>query len=679
MRNQNKASSFFANLLISRKIAAGFVLVLAILVGSSVTAWLAFNSTSGAVAQYTSLTANSGIFRDIDLALAQYRGHVREYTFSRDEAAAAAAANDGEALRKLIAMGVARVSNPERHALMNDLAKQEASYTSSFVRLRALTGEQEKLETEILDVVGRQMTDAFTTIIEGATKADNRDLIPIAIEGRRLSLMVRLDANKRLGRRDQAAAQSAEQALTGLQSVLGRLNAAAMQDADLNTAIHNTAALIDRYRTALLRATSVDAEQVSLVNGVMREAGNAMAADAVKAKDTNLADRNKVERQMLDTTANGSSRVVILGVTGLTVGAVLAWLIGRGISGPVVRMCGSMRELASGNKAVEVPGIGRKDEIGQMADTVQVFRDRMIEAENLREANERQKAEAEAGRKASMLRLADNFETGIKGIVNSVASQSTEMQSAARAMTHTAEEATQQATAVAASVEQASANVQTVASSAEELSASVQEIARQVDQSSKIAGQAVVEADRSNATVEGLNKTAQRIGEVVQLIETIAGQTNLLALNATIEAARAGDAGKGFAVVASEVKSLASQTAKATEEIRAQISEIQGATGQTVEAIRSIGATIRQMSEIATAIASAVEEQGAATREIATNVQQAAQGTGEIATNIEGVSRAAGDTGAAASQVLSSAGELSRQAETLRRDVDGFLATVRAA
>ena len=188
-------------------------------------------------------------------------------------------------------------------------------------------------------------------------------------------------------------------------------------------------------------------------------------------------------------------------------------------------------------------------------------------------------------------------------------------------------------------------------------------------------------ADRSKGveTRRGLSRTAQRIGEVVQLIETIARQTNLLALNATIEAARAGDAGKGFAVVASEVKSLANQTATATEEIRAQIGEIQGATGQTVEAIRKIGSTIRQMSEIAATIASAVEQQGAATREIASNVHQAAQGTGEIAGNIEGVSRAASETGAAAAQVLSTAGEMSRQSETLRRDVDAFLATVRAA
>ncbi len=223
----------------------------------------------------------------------------------------------------------------------------------------------------------------------------------------------------------------------------------------------------------------------------------------------------------------------------------------------------------------------------------------MIEADRLNAETEQHKAAAEAERKQGMLRLGRTFEAGIKGVVNSVASQATEMQSSAQAMTHTAEQATHQATAVAASVEEASVNVQTVASSAEELSTSVLEIGRQVEQSSKIAGQAVVEANKTNATVEGLDKTAQRIGEVVQLIETIASQTNLLALNATIEAARAGDAGKGFAVVASEVKSLASQTAKATEEIRAQIGGIQQATGQTVDAIRTIGATIRQMSEIA--------------------------------------------------------------------------------
>ena len=370
---------------------------------------------------------------------------------------------------------------------------------------------------------------------------------------------------------------------------------------------------------------------------------------------------------------------IAIGVAIAVTVALALWIGLTRISRPIARLTTVMEAFAQNNLSAEIPGLTRGDELGQMARTIEVFKKNAIEMEDLRKETERNKASAETERKTGMLRLADNFEAGIKGVVNSVASQATEMQSSAQAMTQTAEQATQQATAVAASVEQASANVQTVASSAEELSASVREIGQQVEHSSKIASEAVVEADKTNATVEGLAKAAQRIGDVVQLIETIAGQTNLLALNATIEAARAGDAGKGFAVVASEVKSLANQTAKATEDIRVQISEIQGSTGQTVEAIRSIGATIRQMSEIATTIASAVEEQGAATREIATNVHQAAQGTSDIATNIEGVSRAASDTGSAATQVLTVAGELSKQAETLRRDVDEFLATVRAA
>jgi methyl-accepting chemotaxis protein len=367
------------------------------------------------------------------------------------------------------------------------------------------------------------------------------------------------------------------------------------------------------------------------------------------------------------------------GAAVLTLMLLAGWLVTRDISRPLVDLTATMGRLAQGDLKIEIPDRSRRDEAGEMAQAVQIFKDSMIETERLRAEQEQQKVRAEADRRQSMIKLADTFEASVKGIVNSVAAQATEMQASAETMAHTADEATKQATAVAAAGEEASANVQTVASSAEELSASVEEIGRQVHESSKIAGQAVTEATSTSGIVERLSKTAQRIGEVVQLIENIAGQTNLLALNATIEAARAGDAGKGFAVVASEVKSLAGQTAKATEEIKTQITEIQAATGQTVEAIKAVGETIGKMNEIATMIASAVEEQGAATREIASNVHQAAQGTGDIANNIGGVSRAANETGAAATQVLGAAAELSKQSEALRHDVDTFLATVRAA
>jgi len=274
--------------------------------------------------------------------------------------------------------------------------------------------------------------------------------------------------------------------------------------------------------------------------------------------------------------------------------------------------------------------------------------------------------------------MADNFESNVKTVVESVASASTEMEMSARTLSATAEEGSSQSTAVAAASEEASTNVQTVAAAAEQLAQSVEEVGRQVQQSSTIASNAVSEAQKTNEEVEGLATAAEKIGEVVGLINDIASQTNLLALNATIEAARAGDAGKGFAVVATEIKSHADQTATATEDISSQISAIQNATENAVKAIKGISGTIGELSEISSAIASAVEEQSAATREIAQSVEQAAAGTADVSQNITGVTSGAQQTGDASAQVLEAASELSKQAEALRSQVDGFLVEVRS-
>ncbi len=276
-------------------------------------------------------------------------------------------------------------------------------------------------------------------------------------------------------------------------------------------------------------------------------------------------------------------------------------------------------------------------------------------------------------------RMASDFESKLKGVIDAVAAAATELQATAESLNRTAQESSRRATAVGAASEQATANVQAVAAAAEELSKSVKEISQQVERSTSIAGNAVDEARRTDSGVQALSEAAQKIGEVVKLINDIASQTNLLALNATIEAARAGEAGKGFAVVASEVKSLASQTAKATEDISSQVGAIQGATRDAVEAIRKIGATIGKISEASTSIASAVEEQGAATGEIARNVQQTAAGTHEVTVNIGAVSEAAGETDLATTQVLAAAKELAGQAETLRREVAEFFVKARAA
>ena len=366
-----------------------------------------------------------------------------------------------------------------------------------------------------------------------------------------------------------------------------------------------------------------------------------------------------------------------LGVA-LVLAALVGLVIGRSITVPLRRIIDVMQALTAGNLGVEVGGIERKDEVGEVARAVAVFKDGLAQADQLRKDQEAAKQRAEAERRQAMLDLANRFESSVGSVVSGVTAAATELQATAQSMSATAEQTSRQSTAVAAASEQTTQNVQTVASATEELSASIGEINSQVSESTRIVNEAVTQANETNAKVRGLAEAAQKIGDVVRLINDIAGQTNLLALNATIEAARAGEAGKGFAVVASEVKTLATQTARATEEISGQVRAIQEQTQSSAVAIEAITQTITRVSEISTAIASAVEEQGAATQEISRNVQQAAQGTTEVSSNITGVTEAARQTGTAASQVLESAGELAKNGVTLKSQVEEFLRTVRA-
>jgi methyl-accepting chemotaxis protein len=395
--------------------------------------------------------------------------------------------------------------------------------------------------------------------------------------------------------------------------------------------------------------------------------------DAVQ-KDTDASTFQARQQISLATT-------VMIGLGALTlVGSFLfVWLyVGRNILRRIRGLQRSMQLLSDGDLDTEIPQSRQRDEIAVMADALQVFRESMIESRELTE-NQNKDRTAKAERASRMETQITTFESTVRDALESLQTAANSMQSTAQSMSATADQSSALVNAVASAAEETSVNVQTVSAGTEELSSSIQEIGRQVVTSAEIARKAVEEASATDATMQGLADNAARISVVVDLIQTIASQTNLLALNAPIEAARAGEAGRGFAVVASEVKNLASQTAKATEEIRQQIVSMQEVTTTAVSAIRNISSTIGEINDVTTAIAAAVEEQGAATREIARNIQHAAGGTSEVSSNIVGVSTASAEAGAAAGEVLNASDALRREADVLRSEIDGFLSNIRAA
>jgi methyl-accepting chemotaxis protein len=363
----------------------------------------------------------------------------------------------------------------------------------------------------------------------------------------------------------------------------------------------------------------------------------------------------------------------------LSILTLCSWAIAQGLVRPLRRLTSAMRSLAAGDTSTLVPEATRTDEIGGMARAVEVFKNSMIEAEQLRSEQERQKSIASAERRGDLDRLAEEFEGAVGVVIETVSLSSIELEESAGSLMSTAARAEDLSTVVAAACENASGNVHSVAAATEEMSSSIQEISRQVQESARIANDAAMRVAASTERFGELSKAATQIGDVVQLINSIAEQTNLLALNATIEAARAGDAGRGFAVVAAEVKALAEQTSRATGDISRQITGIQGATNESVEAINGVSGIVARLAEISSAIAAAVEEQGAATREISRNVQQAAGGTQQVSTNVSQVQQGAVETKAASSRVFSAARSLASESSRLKQQVSCFLATIRAA
>lgn len=577
----------------------------------------------------------------------------------------------------LVEAGKMSLWSEARRKSYEGLAAEVSTLSTAFDGLGKLTaGATEDRKT--LFTTGDGVTAANAALINAVRAGDNSQILSAAQNAENAVLLVRVANWRFLATHDLKGQDTFRINLQRADEALSALEAKARGT--------TVAPLIDPVRVQL-KNYAANFERVSVAIGLIEKLYEGQIRQQVAAMATELNGvRLSIEADSAATAAAAVAAIdtvttteTIAASAAAVIGVLLAWLIGRGIVKPITAMTAAMGRLAGGNTADEIPARDRGDEIGAMATSVQIFKDNMIETTRLRAEQETEKQKAEQERRRGMLDLAAKFEASVGGIVENVASAATELQSTAQAMAATSEETTRQSTTVATASEETTQNVQTVASATEELSVSIREISQQVAQASTMIRASVEQSNQSNEQVRGLTAAADKIGDVVNIISNIAGQTNLLALNATIEAARAGDAGKGFAVVASEVKALANQTAKATDEITAQIKSIQEATQTSARLIGGVAETIGKVNETATAIAAAVEEQGAATQEIARNVLQAAQGTREVSGNIAGVSEAAQQTGAAATQVLASASELSRNGETLKAQVAGFLRDVRAA
>ncbi len=668
----------FANLKLKTKLLLGFAVVLVMLAGVSGYGFYSFTRVAHDVEVYSENVEEAALVAEIKAEFLNMEVYAVEYAQTGEPALAEKAQKMKKKLNHLIAEAMKHVVDPKDIELLKEIQHAAAVYQKDFNKTVHLNSEFKTLVDKKLHPVGDKFVEDLDRIQKLFAAEGNTDAKAQAEFAMRHTLAARLYSNMALGAYDKAAFDKAEHEFELIGTALKALGKASHTPEEIKLHKEMTE-LLATYKSSFELAAADKQKLDKLIHGEMAEMAGTILKDTKLLNEKLVANENRVREVTFGHIETAEYSMLGVGIAGVVLGIVIALVLGAFLSKPLVGMTAAMMRLSEGDLEVEIPAQGLKDEIGQMAGTVQIFKDSAIRNRALEAGQEEQRRAAEKEKRQLMNQLADDFDARVGGIVETVMSASAELNSTAQSMASIAEETSSQANSVAAASEEASANVQTVATATDEMSGSIREINQQVADASNASKKAVEDVSKTATQIETLAATTDKIGEVVSMISDIAEQTNLLALNATIESARAGEAGKGFAVVASEVKALATETAKATDGISELITEVQSQTKSAVSAIADIGSVISQLEQTSGSIAAAMEEQGATTQEVARNVSEAAAGTQEVTSNIAGVTQASQETGTAASEVTAAATELSKQSVTMQTEVSKFLEQVRVA
>ncbi|MCR9254633.1 MAG: methyl-accepting chemotaxis protein [Alphaproteobacteria bacterium] len=662
---------------ISTKIYTGFGVVVALLIAIGAVAFVGAYRAATDFGEYRGTARSTNGLSEVQESLLMTRLGVKDFVIEASEERIATVRERAAKTKQLAATAKELATRPEEIETLQRVVAGLEEYAATFDQVVGKQAQRNELVRGTLDNIGPKMRTDLESVMDLAFALDEPGATYYAGSAMTRLMLVRFYVQKYLitnyEEDFERAVQEGDALLMSLRDLKQEIADPSRTEA-VDLIVADATTYLDTFKAVY---QTISARNDLIVNG-LDQIGPRIAATAGGLQDQNKQIQDTIGPQLSQDFLMQEWIVAIAALVALVIGVVAAFAIGRSISNPISLMTGAMRQLAEGDKAAEIPARDHKDEIGDMAGAVQVFKDNMIKADELAEA-QRADQETRERRAQRLAELTASFDSSVAGILQTVSAASQQMKQTSEKMTALSSETTQQTARVKDTSTQALQNVQTVAAASEELAGSIAEISSQVATSTQIAGKAVSTADDAQNQVEGLVRSANRINEVVDLINDIAEQTNLLALNATIEAARAGEAGKGFAVVASEVKSLANQTGNATQDIASQISEVQQASTAAAAAIKEITGIIGEINEISTSIASAVEEQTSATQEIARNIDEAASGTQNVTTDLETVDHAANSSGQAASEVLTASDELETRSNELNRLIQSFLGDVKTA